>query len=202
MPQAITIDIERPEPGTAVIVLDGSFDVYSAPDVRAKLIDMLNEGRYRQVIDLREVALIDSTGLGVIVGALKNARGRGGNLSIITDLTGNVGHALRVTGVHKAIPHAENVEGALGLLAPKPERAGAPSPSAIAAQILQAQIRDLAREVFCDQVMARLDALVDSGEIRGLDEDALFALADAVERELLAAAEQDRITVTITEPTA
>ena len=202
MPLTATADIDRPDTATAVVTVHGSFDVYSAPDIRNTLIDMLNEGRYRQAIDLRGVEFLDTTGLGVIVGAAKRARARGGRLIPVVDLDSKVAHAMRITGLLKALPHAETVDGALELLKPDPEtpRPVAPPPSVIAQQILQAIIRDTARDVWRDTVEARLDALADAGEIRGLDEDALLALAGAVERELCAAADEDRITVTISDP--
>ena len=198
-----TVAFARPEPGIAVLTVNGSMDPYSAPDIRSVLIDMLNEGRYRQVVDLRGVALLDSTGLGVLVGALKRARARGGDLVLVVDLDSAPGSALRITGVFKAIRCVATPDEALELLKPEPEtpRPVAPPPSVVAQQILQAQIRDIAREVWRDTIEARLDALADSGQIRGLDEDARLALAGAVERELRAAADEDRITVTISEPT-
>ena len=198
-----TVAFARPEPGVAVLTVNGSMDPYSAPEIRGVLTDMLNEGRYRQVVDLRGVVLLDSTGLGVLVGALKRARARGGDLVLVVGPDSAPGTALRITGVFKAIRCVATPDEALELLKPKPEtpRPVAPLPSVIAAQILQAQVRDAAREVFRDAIEARLDALADTGEIRNLDEDALLALAGAVERELLAAADEDRITVTITKPT-
>lgn len=114
-----TIATTRPAPGTAVVAIDGHLDVYSAPDVRTALIALINEGRYRQVVDLTAVTFVDSTGLGVIVGAAKRAVARGGRLALVVDLDGRVGKVLRVTGVHKAIPHAPTVEEAELLTQPQ-----------------------------------------------------------------------------------
>jgi len=195
-----TVAFERPAPGVAVLTVNGSMDPYSAPDIRNTLTDMLNDGRHRQVVDLRGVAFLDSTGLGVLVGALKRARARGGDLVLVVDMDSAAGRVLRITGVCKAFGHAADLDAALELLKPKPAPRLAPSPSVIAAQILSALVRDIAREVLRDQIEARLDVLTDSGRIRGYDHEALCALAGAVERELCAAADEDRIVVTITEP--
>lgn len=111
-----TINTTLPAPGTAVVAINGHLDKYSAPDVRAALIALINEGRYRQVVDLTAVTFVDSTGLGVIVGAAKRAVAHGGRLALVVDLDGRVGKALRITGVYKAIPHAPTVEEALELL--------------------------------------------------------------------------------------
>jgi len=112
-----TFAIDRPAPGVAVVAATGSLDVYSAPDARSVLLDAINEGRYRQVVDLRAVGLIDSTGLSVIVGAAKRARAHGGALALAVDLDSRVGNALRIAGLHKAIAPAESVDGALEMLA-------------------------------------------------------------------------------------
>lgn len=112
-----TINTERHASGTAIITINGHLDTYSAPDVRAALIALINEGRYRQVVDLTAVTFLDSTGLAVIVGAAKRAVAHGGRLALVVDLDGRVGKVLRITGVHKAIPHAPTVEEALALLA-------------------------------------------------------------------------------------
>ena len=121
MPLTATIAIDRPAPGTAVIAPTGSLDVYSAAEIRAALLDVLNEGRYRQVVDLTGVDFLDSTGLAVIVGAWKRARGHGGDLVLVVDPGApGPGKALRITGLCKVIAHAQTVGGALGLLASAP----------------------------------------------------------------------------------
>ncbi len=114
-----TFAIDRPAPGVAVVAIEGELDVYSAPDLRDTYVDLINEARFRQVFDLSGVTRIDSSGLGVIVGALKRARAHGGNLALVVELESSVGQALRVAGVHETIPHAPTVEGALELLTPK-----------------------------------------------------------------------------------
>lgn len=117
-----TIEIKKPAPGTAVAAISGQCDVYGAPDVRNALIGLINEGVYRQVIDLSAVTLFDSTGLAVIVGAAKRARNHGGELVLAVNLESRPGKVLRITGVHKSIRNAATVDEALGLLAqPQPE---------------------------------------------------------------------------------
>lgn len=117
-----TIEIEKPAPGTAVAAISGQCDVYGAPDVRNALIGLINEGVYRQVIDLSGVELLDSSGLAVLVGAWGRARAHGGEVVFAVDLDSRAGKVLRITGVHKSIRNAATVDEALGLLAqPQPE---------------------------------------------------------------------------------
>lgn len=120
MPPTATFTIDRPTPGIAVVTINGSLDAYSAPDVRSFLIDATNEGHHRLVVDLTKVNLIDSTGLGVLVGASKRALAHGGALTLVVDPMSSAWRALRVTGVHKTIPHAKAVDEALALLELKP----------------------------------------------------------------------------------
>lgn len=112
-----TIATALPGPGAAVVTINGHLDTYSAPDVRAALIDAINEGRYRQVVDLTAVTFLDSTGLAVIVGAVKRARAHGGDLVLAVDLEGRTGKVLRITGLHKSIEVRHSVEDALECLA-------------------------------------------------------------------------------------
>src|SRR4051812_3343235 len=58
----------------------GELDVYTAGDLRATLTDLVGQGHVQLVVDLDAVTFMDSSGLDVLVGALKSARARGGSL--------------------------------------------------------------------------------------------------------------------------
>jgi anti-sigma B factor antagonist len=53
---------------TAVVVVDGELDLWSAPQLRRTLRELLVTGRNRLVIDLAGVRFMDSTAVGVLVG--------------------------------------------------------------------------------------------------------------------------------------
>jgi anti-sigma B factor antagonist len=69
-------------PSVAVIVLIGRLDLLSAGDVKQRIQKAVADGWTRLVIDLGEVAFIDSSGLGALISGLKAARVVGGDLRI------------------------------------------------------------------------------------------------------------------------
>ena len=73
----------RTEGDVEIIEVGGEIDVYTAPRLREAIVTAVEAGHTRLVIDVRKVDFLDSTGLGVLVGALKRVRGDGGSLDIV-----------------------------------------------------------------------------------------------------------------------
>lgn len=98
--------------GVDVLTVHGDVDLYSAPALRQRLVDLVGEQRHDVVVDLSDVPFIDSLGLGVLVGGLKRARGHGGDLRLAgpNDLTTRV---LRATGLTSAFHIHPDVDTAL-----------------------------------------------------------------------------------------
>ncbi len=86
--------------GHSVIVLSGEVDVYSAPKLRDTIRNLVEEGRYRIVVDLEDVTFLDSTGLGVLVGGLKRVKHHQGDLGIICNQE-RIMRIFRITGLTK-----------------------------------------------------------------------------------------------------
>ena len=98
--------------GWAVVSLFGELDVATAPDMKERLVDLVNEGRSRIVLDLGGVDFLDSTGLGMIVSALKRARTHGGDLRIVCTES-RITRLFEITGLDKAIPLLPTVDAAV-----------------------------------------------------------------------------------------
>ncbi len=69
--------------GWAVLTAEGEIDIATAPRLREQLIGMVNDGANQIVVDLSGVDFIDSTGLGVLIGALKRVRTNDGDLALV-----------------------------------------------------------------------------------------------------------------------
>ncbi|MDQ2730547.1 MAG: STAS domain-containing protein [Armatimonadota bacterium] len=66
------------------LVLKGEIDIYSAAQIRQKVLDVVECGRVLIVANLQEVNYLDSTGLAVLIGALRRAREHDGDLVIVS----------------------------------------------------------------------------------------------------------------------
>ncbi|HLL64704.1 MAG TPA: STAS domain-containing protein [Micromonosporaceae bacterium] len=66
-----------------VLEVGGEVDVYTAPRLRERLVELVEQGARHVVVDLSRVEFLDSTGLGVLVGALKRLRAAGGTLGLV-----------------------------------------------------------------------------------------------------------------------
>ncbi len=79
-------DFEIEASGTGalpVIAVSGEIDVATAPQLREVLHRVIAEGGSTVVLDLLGVTFLDSTALGVLVGALKRCRELGGDLHVV-----------------------------------------------------------------------------------------------------------------------
>jgi len=85
----------------AVLRIDGDIDACTAPQLRERVRDLADNGTVHVIADLRGVGFLDSAGLGALVGARKELRGREGSLILVAD-TGRIVRVLRITGLSDA----------------------------------------------------------------------------------------------------
>jgi anti-sigma B factor antagonist len=108
---AVDLSLEdRQEGDRTIVVVGGEIDVYTAPKLREKLIDLVSAGHYHLVVDMEAVEFLDSTGLGVLVGGLKRVRAHEGSLRLVCTQE-RILKIFRITGLTKVFPiHATVAE--------------------------------------------------------------------------------------------
>jgi len=100
---------------THVIAVHGDVDLYSAPELRARLDELIRAGKTRVLLDLRDTSFIDSTTLGVIVGAIKRLRVHSGALALACD-DPSIMRVFAITGLDQVIAvHATREAGLAAL---------------------------------------------------------------------------------------
>lgn len=102
----------RTEGEYVVLEVSGEVDVYTAPKLREKLVELVGEGHHRLIVDMTKVDFLDSTGLGVLVGGLKRVRAHDGTLSLVCDQE-RILKIFRITGLTKVFPIHDSLDEAL-----------------------------------------------------------------------------------------
>ncbi|HVC13747.1 MAG TPA: STAS domain-containing protein [Acidimicrobiales bacterium] len=112
MDQSFKIDDEVVD-GVPVVSASGEIDVATAPPLRDRLQALTTSGKSTVVVDLLGVTFLDSTALGVLVGALKRCREAGGDLPLVIDEP-RILKVFEITGLTGVFPIFENVRDAVG----------------------------------------------------------------------------------------
>ena len=104
------IQDEEVDAETHVIELGGEVDLYTAPEFKERLVQIIEDGKKQLVVDLSKATFIDSTTLGVLVGGVKRLRPAGGSLALVcTDE--NITKIFEITGLDRVFPiHASRDE--------------------------------------------------------------------------------------------
>ena len=98
---------EREEKGVWVLELDGRVTLgEGSGQLRNKLKECLSQGKTRLVLDLSEVAYIDSAGLGTLVAGFTSAQNQGASLKLakLTNRFSEILHITKLVTVFEVFP--------------------------------------------------------------------------------------------------
>jgi anti-sigma B factor antagonist len=82
------------------IKLRGEIDIYTAPDFKKSLYEAIDKYDKDVIVDMQDLSYIDSTGLGILVGALRHIKENNCNM-IIRNPRSTVRKLFKITGLDK-----------------------------------------------------------------------------------------------------
>jgi len=91
---------EQIDDETHVIELGGEIDLYTAPEFKERMVELIDAGKKHIVVDLSTATFIDSTTLGVLVGGVKRLRPTGGALALVCS-DQNITKIFEITGLDR-----------------------------------------------------------------------------------------------------
>lgn len=116
MSDMFSVSSERLDDDLGVIVLSGEVDIYTAPQFKECLLELLDSGVRRLVVDLSQITFIDSTALGVLIGGVRRVHSSGGAMTIVVT-TRPVERVLSITGLDRVFSMHATRDEALAALA-------------------------------------------------------------------------------------
>jgi anti-sigma B factor antagonist len=112
---AIEFSIEdRTVDGVHVVVVRGEVDLFTAPEFKQRVMAPIGAGVDHVVVDLMETTFIDSSSLGVLIGAHRRLKSRGGRLVVACDAEPII-KTFRITGLDTVFTLTDSVEAAVSL---------------------------------------------------------------------------------------
>ena len=83
-----------------IVEVRGEVDVHSAPQLRDRLVEVIDAGKPSLVVDLSSLQFIDSTGLGALVATLNHAKQADTQFRLVCRAD-RLLKVFRITGLHE-----------------------------------------------------------------------------------------------------
>jgi anti-sigma B factor antagonist len=98
-----------------VIALSGEVDLYTAPEFKQQLLEVIGQGSKEVIVDFSNTTFIDSTTLGVLVGGVQRLRTNDGQLALVCS-DRNITKIFEITGLDRVFTiHGTREEAVAGL---------------------------------------------------------------------------------------
>ena len=110
---AIEFSIEDRQVGDVhVVSVAGEVDLFTAPEFKQRVMAPIGAGIDHVVVDLMETTFIDSSSLGVLIGAHRRLKSRGGRL-VVACREEAIIKTFRITGLDTVFTLTDSVEAAI-----------------------------------------------------------------------------------------
>jgi anti-sigma B factor antagonist len=107
------IEGSRISDDTHIVTVSGEVDLFTAPEFKHCVMVAIAAGAKRLVVDLTKTSFIDSSSLGVLIGAHRRLTANGGRLVVVCTREAIV-KTFRITGLDSVFALVDSVEAALG----------------------------------------------------------------------------------------
>jgi anti-sigma B factor antagonist len=106
----------QPTDGSFVVAVVGEVDIFTAPELKRSIASAIDEGAREIVVDLTDTRFLDSTALGVLIGAVKRLRPLDGQL-VIVNTEPSTAKTFEITGLDQIFTIVATRDEALAALA-------------------------------------------------------------------------------------
>jgi anti-sigma B factor antagonist len=97
---------------THVVAVTGEIDLFTAPEFKQRVSAPIDAGRTNVIVDLTATTFIDSSSLGVLIGAHRRLKLRGGSLVVVCDNPAIV-KTFKITGLDGVFTLVRSLDDAL-----------------------------------------------------------------------------------------
>jgi len=97
---------------THIVSVSGEIDLFTAPEFKQRVSAPIDAGRQNVIVDLSATTFIDSSSLGVLIGAHRRLKLRGGALVVVCDNEAIV-KTFRITGLDGVFTLVRSLDDAL-----------------------------------------------------------------------------------------
>ena len=112
MAMAFSIEDRVVDDETHVVAIAGEIDLFTAPEFKQRVTAPIEAGRTHVVVDLTATTFIDSSSLGVLIGAHRRLRRKDGSLAIVTN-SDAITKTFRITGLDSVFTIVGSLDEAL-----------------------------------------------------------------------------------------
>ena len=106
------IDDHRVGEDTHVVAVAGEIDLFTAPEFKQRMSTPIDDGAQRLVVDLSHTTFIDSSSLGVLIGAHRRLKQRNGSLVVVCD-NDTIVKTFKITGLDGVFTLVRSLDDAL-----------------------------------------------------------------------------------------
>ncbi|WP_246212728.1 STAS domain-containing protein [Streptomyces abyssomicinicus] len=118
--QELLLTVEETHGPLAVAAVGGEIDFHTAPMLRSRVLELIEQGRVRLVLDLSQVGFCDSAGLNALINIWHAAQSQGGAMALAA-VPARLDRMLKLTGLDTVLAIHPTAADAIAAVGPRPD---------------------------------------------------------------------------------